>query len=73
MDVFIGRMVQHIMPKGFQRVRYYGLQATKTFKKWVDVISKGIQEIGRVIKGTYKIIRVKTDPAKAHWELQCRI
>lgn len=58
-DVFIGRMVQHIMPKGFQRVRYYGLQATKTFKKWADVISKGIQAIGRVIKGTYKIIRVK--------------
>jgi hypothetical protein len=46
-------MVQHIMPKGFQRVRYYGLQATKTFKKWADVISKGIQAIGRVIKGTY--------------------
>ena len=58
-DVFIGRMVQHIMPKGFQRVRYYGLQATKTFKKWADVISKGIQAIGRVIKGTYRIIRVK--------------
>ena len=31
---FIGRMVQHILPKGFQRIRYYGLQATKTFKKW---------------------------------------
>ncbi|MDM8539223.1 transposase, partial [Desulfobacterales bacterium HSG17] len=30
---FIGRMVQRIMPKCFQRVRYYGLQATKTFKK----------------------------------------
>lgn len=25
---FIGRMVQHILPKGFQRIRYYGLQAT---------------------------------------------
>jgi hypothetical protein len=25
---FIGRMVQTILPKGFQRVRYYGLQAT---------------------------------------------
>ncbi|WP_394699560.1 transposase [uncultured Desulfobacter sp.] len=27
---FIGRMVQHIMPKGFQRIRYYGLEATRT-------------------------------------------
>jgi hypothetical protein len=25
---FIERMVQHILPKGFQRVRYYGLHAT---------------------------------------------
>jgi hypothetical protein len=24
---FIGRMVQHILPKGFQRVRYYGLHS----------------------------------------------
>lgn len=30
---FIGRMVQHILPKGFQRIRYYGLQATCTLKK----------------------------------------
>ncbi|WP_394332141.1 transposase [Piscirickettsia litoralis] len=30
---FIGRMVQHIFPKGFQRVRYFGLQATASFKK----------------------------------------
>ena len=28
---FIGRMVQHTFPKGFQRIRYYGVQATKTF------------------------------------------
>src|SRR5919206_4586915 len=27
-ETFIGRMVQHILPKGFQRIRYYGLQAT---------------------------------------------
>ena len=25
---FIGRMVQHILPKGFTRIRYYGLHAT---------------------------------------------
>jgi hypothetical protein len=32
-DRFIGRMVQHVMPKGFKRIRYYGMQATKTFAK----------------------------------------
>src|SRR6056297_2649413 len=51
---FIGRMVQHIMPKGFQRVRYYGLEATKTYKKWSEVIQKGIRRIGRIVKGTYQ-------------------
>jgi len=39
-QAFIGRMVQHILPKGFQRVRYYGLQATATFKKWYEVIAR---------------------------------
>lgn len=39
-QIFIGRMVQHILPKGFQRVRYYGLQATATFKKWYEVIAR---------------------------------
>ena len=58
-DVFIGRMVQHIMPKGFQRVRYYGLQATKTFKRWSEVIRKGLQALGRAVKGTYQIVRVR--------------
>nr|WP_127924182.1 MULTISPECIES: transposase [unclassified Pseudoalteromonas] len=39
-EAFIGRMVQHILPKGFQRVRYYGLQATASFKKWYEVIAR---------------------------------
>ena len=33
-------MVQHILPKGFQRVRYYGLQATAAFKKWYEIIAQ---------------------------------
>src|SRR5947208_16759171 len=32
-DTFIGRMIQHTMPKGFKRIRYYGVQATKTFAR----------------------------------------
>lgn len=57
---FIGRMVQHILPKGFQRVRYYGLQATKTFQKWSEAIKEGLKRIGRVIKGVYQVITNKT-------------
>ena len=56
---FIGRMVQHIMPKGFKRVRYYGLEATKTFKKWACVIREGIKRLGRIVKGAYQIVRPK--------------
>jgi len=26
-NTFIGRMIQHTMPKGFKRIRYYGVQA----------------------------------------------
>ena len=44
-QVFIGRMVQHILPKGFQRVRYYGLQATASFKKWFEVIAKAAGDL----------------------------
>ncbi len=53
---FIGRMVQHIFPKGFQRVRYYGLQATKTFKKWSETIKEGMKHIGRVVHGAYQVV-----------------
>jgi hypothetical protein len=30
---FIGRMVQHILPKGFQRIRYYGLHGHVRYQK----------------------------------------
>ena len=30
---FIGRMVQHILPKGFQRIRYYGLHGHVRYEK----------------------------------------
>ena len=30
---FLGRMVQHILPKGFQRIRYYGLHANACYAR----------------------------------------
>jgi hypothetical protein len=56
---FIGRMVQHVLPKGYKRIRYYGLQATKTFSKWCEVIKSGLKRIGRMIKGAYQILSSK--------------
>jgi hypothetical protein len=40
---FIGRMVQHVVPKGFQRVRYYGVQATKTGRVPVQSIGGSLR------------------------------
>ena len=55
-DIFIGRMVQHVLPKGFKRIRYYGVQATKTFAKVKAVIQAALAQIDGVIKGAVKII-----------------
>ena len=62
MDVltFIGRMVQHVVPKGFQRVRYYGVQATKTFAKLKPLIQAALAKVQHVIRGAIKIIAPMT-------------
>ena len=53
---FIGRMVQHTMPKGFKRIRYYGVQATKTFAKLKGLIQAALVKVKGVVKGAVKII-----------------
>jgi Putative transposase len=53
---FIGRMVQHTFPKGFQRIRYYGVQATKTFTKIKDLIQEALAHVKGIIKGAIQII-----------------
>src|ERR1043166_7956292 len=55
-DRFIGRMVQHVMPKGFKRLRYYGVQAAKTFAKVKPVIQAALAKVEEVVKGAVKII-----------------
>ena len=55
-DTFIGRMVQHTMPKGFKRIRYDGVQATKTFTKVKGMIQAALAKVEGVVKGTIKII-----------------
>src|SRR6266702_861455 len=57
---FIGRMVQHILPKGFHRIRYYGLHATCKAKKVKGVLTALMVALGRLIKGTYRIVAQKT-------------
>lgn len=55
-QTFIGRMVQHVLPKGFQRIRYYGVQATKTFAKVQVLIHEALAQVKGVVKGAIKII-----------------
>ena len=54
---FIGRMVQQILPKGFQRIRYFGLHATKIYKKYEQILTGLFKKVTQVAKGCYKVIK----------------
>jgi hypothetical protein len=53
-------MVQHVFPKGFKRIRYYGVQATKTFAKIKTLIQDAFAKVQGIIKGAIKIIAPMT-------------
>ena len=53
---FIGRMIQHVFAKGFKRIRYYGVQATKTFAKIKGLIREALSKIKGGVRGAVKII-----------------
>src|SRR3989442_12989330 len=44
------------MPKGFKRIRHYGVQATKTFAKVKGMIHDALAKVQGVVKGAIKII-----------------
>src|SRR5712691_8542538 len=52
---FMGRMMQHTVPKGFKRIRSYGVQATKTFAKVKVLIHEVLAKVEDVVKGAVKI------------------
>src|SRR5438067_9204782 len=63
---FIGCMMQHVFPKGFQRIRYYGVQATKTFAKIKHVIQEALAKVKGIVKGAIKIIAPMTYRQRYH-------
>jgi hypothetical protein len=67
-EQFIGRMVQHILPKGFKRVRYYGLQATGKLKKVTTVLKRAV---ARVVQGV--LSGLVQGPVKAVVKLGYRV
>jgi putative transposase len=73
---FIGRMVQHVLPKGFKRIRYYGVQATKTFAKVKAMIQAALAKVEEVVKGAVKIIarltyRQRYEQSTGHDPFRC--
>src|SRR6266508_4653034 len=48
-ETFIGRIVQHILPKGFQRIRYYGLQATCRLKKVREQVIQALHVVAQQV------------------------
>src|SRR5437773_3203458 len=49
-------MIQHTRPKGFKRIRYYGVQAAKTFATVKVAIQAALAKVEGVVKGAVKII-----------------
>ena len=49
-------MVQQVFPKGFQRIRYYGVQATKTFEQLKRMMHDALAKVKGMVKGAIKII-----------------
>jgi hypothetical protein len=63
-ETFIGRMVQHILPKGGERIRYYGLQATCMLKQVRErlmivlrvAVQQAMQALGaRIRRRSYRV------------------
>jgi hypothetical protein len=63
---FIGRMIQQVFPKGFQRIRYYGVQATKTFAKIKGLIQEALAKVRGIVKGAIKIIAAQSYRERYH-------
>jgi len=53
---FIGRMVQHILPKGFQRIRYYGLHGTCKARKVKEILTQLLVGYRQAVEGAYTVI-----------------
>jgi hypothetical protein len=59
---FIGRMVQQLLPKGFHRAKYYGLQYPRTYKKSRELVIEGLKDVLRIDvardQGIFKVQRM---------------
>jgi hypothetical protein len=64
-------MVQHVFAQGFQRIRYYGVQATKTFAKLKGVIQAALAKVQGFITGALRIIAPLTYRQRYQQSMGC--
>jgi hypothetical protein len=60
-QTWLGRLVQHVLPKGCKRIRYDGGQATTTCAQVKAVMQAALAQVEGVGKGAVKIIARLTD------------
>ena len=63
---FMGRMIQHGLPKGVQRRRSYGVQATKTFATIKPMIHAALAKVRGRVPGAIKILAPMTYRQRYH-------
>ena len=54
---FIHQFLQHLPPRYFQRLRYYGLHASATFQKCKDKIPDRLKRKGETIRTLFQILK----------------
>ena len=59
-------MVQPSFPKGFQRLRSYGVHATRTFAKITPVMHEALTKVKGIVKGAIQIIAPLTYRQRYH-------
>jgi putative transposase/transposase-like zinc-binding protein len=61
---FIGRMVQHILPKGFHRIRYYGLHGNVRYKKMRERLAQIVPTDIPTDPRGYRVLPAKPFPQR---------
>lgn len=65
-ETFISLLIQHITPKRFRMIRYYGLMANKGKKKWQELLAGLVFKTRRIVKiigwRMKKILAGRIDP-----------
>ena len=56
---FIGRMIQHILPKGFQRIRYYGLHGNVRYRKIRELLAQIVPTDSPMDPRGYRVLPAK--------------